>query len=152
MSISPGEIIGADLSPNANILGTQIADKTLQLRNLSDDTFGIIRSGTLNVTQGAVTGTSGQYVTGVATVSTAHFLPFTPYILSFVSVNGAFLSTPYTLISSNGANAAYWITYRTYTDSTFAYFDIDLLAFGVVNLGSVSVTAKYYLLEESINT
>jgi len=45
--ISPGSIDTNDLSPNAGILGTQIADNTIQFRNLlSTDVFKIGLKGT----------------------------------------------------------------------------------------------------------
>lgn len=155
MSINPGEIIGSDLSPNANILGTQIADNTILLRNLTDDTFRIVQTGT--GTAGAITTTNssaGTWTTKSVQVPVAHNLGYAPANLVYVDFSGGagtnLVTIPSTLFGTNTPNSAayFWISYYVVVDATNLYINTTLTVYGAAGGSVTALPFKYYLLQE----
>jgi hypothetical protein len=71
MSLSPGSIDTNDLSPNAGILGTQIADNTIQFRNLlQTDVFKVVESGSFSFAWSVSGINSSTYNYGYVTAKT----------------------------------------------------------------------------------
>jgi hypothetical protein len=147
MSLNSGEITGADLSPNANILGTQIADNTIQLRNLTDSTFRIVTTGTASVSLSSFSGSAGNYTVSHSTTDVAHGLSVAPVVIAYITPNG---SPPYRLMPYTSMNTTpLWATYSVFVDMTNVTFRIDAMIFGAVSSGDLSGTVRYYILQES---
>lgn len=161
MTFAQGQLTGTDLSPAAGILGTQIADKTLQFRNFSEDTFKIVRSGTATVTVGS----GDSYTTKTTTV--AHGLGFTPIVLAFIDAQadlftaGGRVLTPYTMYESTTTSAGTGflnnqvyvvIAYFTATaDNTNLYFNIGTSSTTFYSQLQKSWVFTYYMLQETAN-
>lgn len=152
MSLEPGSITGQDISPNANILGTQIADRTIQLRNLSTDTFGIIKTIPLTLSFTRSSTTFASYVNSVA-----HNQTFTPTIIADISIDSTLTGTPPArqfinsyVLSANigGVFTAIGQIYCT-VDSTNVYFQVDI---STVSSGTYNNSVKIYILQEAFAT
>lgn len=156
MTFSQGNLDHSDLSANAGILGTQIADKSLQLRNLSDDAFGIVLSGTATVT--ITSGDTGQTV--VTTIP--HNLGFAPASLAYLTVTpGDFdeqtgeTLLPYTALyefitgSSPSIEMRIMAHFFFTTDSTNAYAQVSVSDVSFFSQLQTTYTFKYYLLQET---
>jgi hypothetical protein len=151
-------ITNTDIAPNAGILGTQIADKTLQLRNLSDDVFGIVDS--LNLTSTSyTTGTSpvGGVALDVHNFSVAHNLDFIPAAVGYIlSDDGtSYYELPRTLWGIDGAGVKYvQVVLQLYANTTNITLQVSTFLSGIGSGGSVSANnpafpLKIYLLQES---
>lgn len=156
MSLEPGQIVGQDLSPNANILGTQIADKTLLFRNFSEDVFKIVSTGTASVTVG-----SGDTANDKQTI-VAHGLGFTPIVIAFIqnptsdiqNASGEILC-PFAIYgdTTTGSHPTVLLPMIQYyyagADSTNVYFNV--LSSDVTFYLQLQNTFhfKYYLLQET---
>lgn len=158
MALEPGQIIGTDLSPNANILGTQIADKTLQFRNFSEDVFKIALKGTTTVPGHTLTGAAGTYTQNQSSITIAHNLGYVPAILMFNgSSDGAYRPVP----SGNVA----WATGANYFINIGTTYVIDSVNLNIYNISAgygvasgypsgyavPAVAITYYLLQETAN-
>ena len=146
MSLESGQIIQDDISPNAGILGTQIADKTLSLRNLSDDTFGIVASGIHVLTRSANTNTQVDTV--------AHGLSFIPTIIFNVEQT----TTQPGVWYSGAQNVRINYTTGAIGEMPIVTVDATNIIFSTIaptNNGEYSsskvFTFKYYLLQETAN-
>lgn len=147
-----------DLAPDAGILGTQIADKTLQLRNLSDDVFGIIDS--LDVTTTSFT-TGSSPVGGVAldvhNFSTAHGLNFIPAVVGYVLADDgtSYYELPRILWGIDAGGIKYvQVAYQLYADATNVTVQVTTFLSSIGTAGSTSAGVsgfelKLYLLQES---
>lgn len=145
MALESGQIIGTDLSPNANILGTQIADKTLQLRNFAAGTFP---ASVLQITSSGTT--SIPSTTSLNTVSIAHGLSYQPFLVAFAQSNifgaGQTYLLPHLVTATNSAvTGAFVISveFGAYTDSSNINFYIR--SAGV----SANATITYFLVKAS---
>jgi hypothetical protein len=149
MSLSSGEITTIDLSPNANIQGTQIADNTIQFRNLAGNVFKVIASNTISLVQSPITGTAGIYTGLFNQATTPHGLSYTPGIQSYLVLGGNFIPMPYTAINSINSSSMAWVTYYIATDATNLYFNYQGNIFGGGTLAGTTLKAQYYLLQVS---
>lgn len=146
MSLQPGEIIGPDLSPNAQILGTQIADNTIQLRNLTDDTFRILSKGQLSVSSAGAP-TNFSFV--------AHGLSFAPIVLGFldgvtisgVTTSGSLPLPTYTNLTVD--TVGHQVKFATYLQAFSDTTNIYALLFNATGSAVPAITVTYYLLQEA---
>lgn len=143
MSLSEGQITSTDISPNAGILGTQIADNTIQLRNLADSTFRIVKTDTVTFSKAANSNS--------ASLTVAHGLGYAPAILAYFTV-GSFIY-PFGQVGAaiTGANSGKITeTSGVTVDSTNIYFQVSAPDWaGNGNYTSAETYAvKYYLLQE----
>lgn len=155
MSLSPGEITSSDLSPNAGILGTQLADNTIQLRNLTDDTFRIVMSGSIAIPDvSGFTAAAGKFNSSSATTTVAHNLGYVPVALGASSVTGGGL-LPFTFYGPIGVSSGsiFWDYFNINSDATNIYLTHSYIGFG--GTGGVTFadstgwnSVKYYLLQE----
>lgn len=139
-----------DLAPDAGILGTQIADKTIQLRNISDDVFGIVASGTYTLAL------SNPIIKDeIDSGSVAHNLGFAPVLMAFVTIPSTITGHPYIagklqklpVIFAGGAFIEAIVDANV--DSTNVNFYAVNVWSGALSWGLTSLTFKYYLLQES---
>lgn len=91
MSLDSGEITSQDLSPNAGILGTQIADKTIEARNLADGvipTSAITDGDDIFIINDVLTASFSitPATTGTSTVTITHNLGYVPLVQAFVDI------------------------------------------------------------------
>lgn len=151
MALIPGQIVGADLSPTANILGTQIADKTLLFRNFSEDTFKIVKTGTKTLSGYTVALSAGNYTTGGVTDTVAHNLGFVPAVIAYIiNLTSTYELLPSSTVSGSGTSAI-WTNVTVRVDSTNIYIVQSQMNF---NQGSTVVggaNVRYYLLQETAN-
>lgn len=90
-------ITTSDIAPNAGILGTQIADKTIELRNLNSDVFYILSEGVHTVTKSA----NSQAQTDFIDISSLGLLD-APLVLGTVTDGGFFYALPFNIIDESG--------------------------------------------------
>lgn len=158
MSIAPGEITTTDLSPNANIQGTQIADKTLQWRNFAGDVLQVIKKGSFNVSSSGAT---------LNTSSVAHGLSFTPVVLGFLNnVTVTSVTTTGSLplptwgsanldtlkaAALNGGVATPDVIFNTYVQILCDNTNVIGLLLNATGAAVAPLTITYYLLQETAN-
>lgn len=157
--LQSGQITSTDLSPNAGILGTQIADKTLQFRNFNEDTFKVVNPGG---TAATVSLTNGSY-TAVKTWTTtvAHNQNRTPGFMAFVDLStlpSLAVSTGLSPVPGIGMTATSGLGTNVFlpgyiadvsVDATNLYFTVSWM-YGALTLGNTyPVSFRYYLLAES---
>lgn len=156
MTFAPGQITGTDLSATANILGTQIADKTLQFRNFNEAVFKIIASGT-GVAPGftlSAAGTNTFSGSGTNSYPLPGELNFIPSIIGFVVVIGLYYLLPYTDVYTLGASGGIGTgNYSVSVDSNNVYVTQTFVEYGGSASARVipSTNVKYYLLQQTVN-
>lgn len=154
MALESGQITGQDLSPSANILGTQIADKTLQFRNFSEDVFKIVKSFTVPLTI-TLDGT-GHYT---QSVQQAHGLTYTPSYQAFINIDPSLAGltsgianngpNPFIIAGVSGVSVTIWGVCQVSVDSTNINFVVYCAIGGTGS--TLSFSTKVYLLQETAN-
>jgi len=151
MSLNPGEITSTDLSPNAQILGTQIADNTIQLRNLTDDTFRVVAVKTGTIPSFTVSNPgAGNFGTNLVSITIPHNLGYVPAILGYATNTAGdyLLSIPWSTNSGSGTTASWTTLYYT-VDNTNIYAYFEATAYGNTTYSSGGTwPVKFYLLQE----
>lgn len=149
MSLEPGQIIGTDLSPTANILGTQIADKTLQFRNFTEAVFKIVSTGSATTPSGSPTTAAGYYA-GTLTTTVAHNLGFVPMVIGAIKIGSTYYMLPTTTVITDGSSYQKAF-FRFAVDSTNVYIGKHYNGFGNSVSDSTTYSVVYYLLQQTSN-
>lgn len=124
--------------------------------NSSQDAFKIVGSGTINSQPANTFANAGQVGQNQSVISVAHGLPFTPAVIAYIFLGGAYVPLPYTFFSTNGTVQWQSDLFRIQTDGTNVSVIAQVFA-SAVGSGSgfaastPSFPVKYYLLQETAN-
>lgn len=163
MTFAPGQITGTDLSPNANILGTQIADRTLQFRNFSEDVLKVAETATATITGGSV-GNGAQHTFTTSITFSGQYSAI-PIILAFSSTGGTagnlfgggafggssgpIVPDAWTVGSGGGVSITQAYIFGVTVTKTGATFSMQYLNGDTISHTAANVSLKIYVLEES---
>lgn len=130
--------------------GTSIEDATMpqQFSSSSDySSLVIVTSGTISLSQGLTTGTTGLYLALFGQTVKPHGLPYTPVVQASMLFGSTYIPLPYPAVDNISSSSVAWVTYYCSTDATNIYFTYQGVLFGNGTLAGATLTAQYNLLQ-----
>jgi hypothetical protein len=121
-------------------------------QQISKSGFIIVKEGSIVMPQVSVATGVNQYGTFFGTSNVdAHNLGFVPVVIAFLDYGTTYVPLPWTFIDSNSSNLFVQLNYRIVADETNVTAASDAFAFNVTTIAGGAPTAKYFLLQKTVN-